>query len=71
MVIPDFEPRTPGIPEVHAPKSGTGSRIPEPDFFPYVVNLRVCPPSSFSRGDLEIVCAHYLDEPLDVVNACH
>ena len=27
--ISDFESRTPGIPEVHAPKSETGSRIPE------------------------------------------
>ena len=29
MGILDFESRTPGIPEVHAPKSGTGFRIPE------------------------------------------
>ena len=27
MGIPDFEPHTPGIPDVHVPKSGTVSRI--------------------------------------------
>ena len=27
--IADFEPRTPGIPAAHTPKSGTRSRIPE------------------------------------------
>ena len=42
MGIPDVEPRTPEIPGVHAPKSGTGSRILEPDFPPILVYLRWC-----------------------------
>ena len=29
MFIPDFEPRTPGIPEVYTPKPGMGRRVPE------------------------------------------
>ena len=39
--IPDYEPHTPGTPDVYFQFSGMESRIPEPEFFPDMVHLCV------------------------------